>query len=568
MYALATAKKEAYTALKKALGKQAGVTVDMLLTPPKPEYGDLSFPCFELAKGLKRNPAEIAAEVAAKIGPSKLISRITSVGPYVNFTFDDAAFAAHILSDVLKLKGRYGKSTTGKGKKVLIEYANPNTHKEIHVGHLRNFSLGAAIVNILRFNGYEVVPVSYINDLGNNVAKCLWGLEKLHAGEEAPAENRLNYLGKIYAEANTAIGEDDARKAEVSEIQRQLELMEGEWVPLWKKTQKWSLEGLKEIFDQFGLELAHIYLEHDLINDTHEIVKRLLTEGVAKMSEGAVIVDLEEQGLGVNLLRKSDGTLLYNAKDLALAFKKEGDYDADRLMIIVDNRQSLAMRQLIATLKLMNFPGDVQHLSYDMVTLPDGAMSSRKGNIVRWTDMYDAMFTNLVAETSKRHPDWSARKISANAKALAIASVKFVMLRQDPEKVLTFDMEEAMAAEGYTAPYILYTVARIYTLLNKAEIAPEERPELLVQPIEQTLLKLVAKFPDIVQLAGATSRASVIAQYAFELSQEFARYYEVVRILDDVNHDRVAARLGLLDVVRQTLSNAMSTLGIQVVKEM
>ncbi|HRH32358.1 MAG TPA: arginine--tRNA ligase [bacterium] len=568
MYALATAKKEAYTALKKALGKQAGVTVDMLLTPPKPEYGDLSFPCFELAKGLKRNPAEIAAEVAAKIGPSKLISRITSVGPYVNFTFDDTTFAAHILSDVLKLKGRYGKSTTGKGKKVLIEYANPNTHKEIHVGHLRNFSLGAAIVNILRFNGYEVVPVSYINDLGNNVAKCLWGLEKLHTGEEAPAENRLNYLGKIYAEANAAIGEDDARKAEVSEIQRQLELMEGEWVPLWKKTQKWSLEGLKEIFDQFGLELAHIYLEHDLINDTHEIVKRLLTEGVAKMSEGAVIVDLEEQGLGVNLLRKSDGTLLYNAKDLALAFKKEGDYDADRLMIIVDNRQSLAMRQLIATLKLMNFPGDVQHLSYDMVTLPDGAMSSRKGNIVRWTDMYDAMFTNLVTETGKRHPDWSARKISANAKVLAIASVKFVMLRQDPEKVLTFDMEEAMAAEGYTAPYILYTVARIYTLLNKAEIAPEERPEFLTQPIEQTLLKLVAKFPDVVQLAGATSRASVIAQYAFELSQEFARYYEAVRILDDANHDRVAARLGLLDVVRQTLSNAMGTLGIQVVKEM
>lgn len=568
MYALAAAKKEAHTALRKALGKKVTVTIDMLLTPPKPEYGDLSFPCFELAKGLKRNPAEIASEVAAKIGPTSLIQSISSVGPYVNFKFDETAFATHILSDVLKLKGRYGKSTTGKGKKVLIEYANPNTHKEIHVGHLRNFSLGSAVVNILRFNGYEVVPVSYINDLGNNVAKCLWGLEKLHAGEEAPTENRLNYLGKIYAEANAAIGEDEAKKAEVSEIQRQLELMEGEWVPLWKKTQKWSIDGLKEIFDQFGLELNYIYLEHDLINDTHEIVKRLLTEGVAKMSEGAVIVDLEAQDLGVNLLRKSDGTLLYNAKDLALAFKKERDYDADRLIIIVDNRQSLAMRQLIATLKLMNFPGDVQHLSYDMVTLPDGAMSSRKGNIVRWSDMYDTMFTNLVNETTKRHPDWSTRKIAANARVLAVASVKFVMLRQDPEKVLTFDMEEAMAADGYTAPYILYTVARIYTLLNKAEIAPEERPHLLTQPIEQSLLRMIAKFPDMVQLAGATSRASVIAQYAFELSQEFARYYEAVRILDDNDHDRIAARLGLLDAVKQTLSNAMGTLGIQVLKEM
>jgi arginyl-tRNA synthetase len=568
MYALATAKKEAYTALKKALGKSAGVTVDMLLTPPKPEYGDLSFPCFELAKGLKRNPAEIASEVAAKIGPGKLIREITSVGPYVNFRFDDEAFARRILYDVNKLGKRYGKSTTGKGKKVLIEYANPNTHKEIHVGHLRNFSLGLSIVNILRFNGYEVVPVSYINDLGNNVAKCLWGLEKLHPGEEAPAENRLNYLGKIYAEANVAIGDDDTKKAEVSEIQRQLELMEGEWVPLWKKTQKWSIDGLKDIFDQFGLDLEHIYLEHEIINDAHAIVKRLLTEGLGKMSEGAMVVDLEEQGLGVNLLRKSDGTLLYNAKDLALAYKKESDYDADRLIIVVDTRQSLAMRQLIATLKLMGFPGEVQHLSFDMVTLPDGAMSSRKGNIVRWSDMYESMYANLAKETAARHADWSARKVAATAKVLAIASVKFVMLRQDPEKVLTFDMEEAMAAEGYTAPYVLYTVARIHTLLNKAEIAPEERSALLTEPLEIALLRKLSKFPEVVLLAGATYRASAMTQYAFELSQELARYYEAVRILDDDNHDRIAARLGLLDAVRQTLSNALGALGIQVVKEM
>lgn len=568
MYALETAKKEAYTALKKTLGKQAGITLDMLLTPPKPEYGDLSFPCFELAKGLKRNPAEIALEVAAKLGPSQLIREITSVGPYVNFRFAELAFAEHIMNDVVKHKSRYGRSTTGRGKKVLIEYANPNTHKDIHVGHLRNLALGAAVVNTLRFNGYEVTAVSYINDLGNNVAKCLWGLERLHAGEEAPTDNRLNYLDKVYAEANAAIGDDEGKKSEVSDIQRQLELMEGEWVPLWKKTQKWSIDGLKEIFDQFDLELDHLYLEHELIDDAHKIVKQLLTEGLAKMSDGAVIVDLEDQGLGVNLLKKTDGTLLYNAKDLALAYKKESDYAADRLMIVVDNRQALAMRQLIATLKLMGFSGDVQHLPYDMVTLPDGAMSSRKGNIVRWTDMYAAMHTKLQAETKARHPDWSTRKLAATAQILAIASVKFVMLRQDPEKVLTFDMEEAMAAEGYTAPYVLYTLARIHTLLNKAEIAPEQRSELLTHALEHTLLKMIAKFPDVVQLAGATYRVSAIAQYAFELAQEFARYYEAVRILDDNDHDRVAARLGLLDAVRQTLSNAMRMLGIQAVKEM
>lgn len=568
MYALAAAKKEAYTALKKALGKKATVTVDMLLTPPKPEYGDLSFPCFELAKGLKRNPAEIATELAAKIGPAKLIKEVTSVGPYVNFKFNEVTFADHVLQDVMKGKTRYGRSSTGKGKKVLVEYANPNTHKEIHVGHLRNFSLGSAIVNTLSLNGYEVIPVSYINDLGNNVAKCLWGLERLHAGEEPTADNRLNYLGKVYAEANAAIGDDETKKAEVSEIQRQLELMEGEWVPLWKKTQKWSIDGLKEVFDQFDLTFDRIYLEHELIDDTHAIVKRLLTDGVAKISEGAVVVDLEEQGLGFNLLRKSDDTLLYNAKDLALAFKKEQDYDADRLIIVVDDRQSLAMRQLIATLKLMNFPGDVQHLSYDMVTLPDGAMSSRKGNIVRWTDMYNAMFEKFRMNTAERHKEWSTRKVNATAQALTMASVKFVMLRQDPEKVLTFDMEEAMAIDGFTAPYVLYTVARLNTLLEKAELAAEHRPEVLTHPQEVELVRLLAQFPDVVQQAGATSRTSTIAQYVFELAQTFAKYYETVRVLGDDNRDRETARLEMLLAVRQTITNAMSTLGIAVVKEM
>ncbi len=568
MYALAAAKKEAYTALKKALGKSATVTVDMLLTPPKPEYGDLSFPTFELAKGLKRNPAEIASELAAKIGPSKYLKTISAVGPYVNFTFDDQVFSGHVLQDINKTKGRYGKSTTGKGKKVLIEYANPNTHKEVHVGHLRNFAVGLAAVKILEFNGYDVIPVSYINDLGNNVAKCLWGLKNLHPGEEPAEGERLNFLGKVYAEATANIGDDEVKKAEVSDIQRQLELMEGEWVPLWKKTQKWSLEGLTTIFNQFGLEFDRTYLESGLIEDTNNIVRRLLTEGLAKMSEGAVIVDLEDQKLGVNLLRKSDGTLLYNAKDLALAFRKETDYDADRLIIVVDARQSLAMRQLAATLKLMNFPGDVQQLAYDMVTLPDGAMSSRKGNIIRWDDLYQAMFAKLSKETADRHKDWSTRKITSTAQALTLSSVKFVMLRQDPEKVLTFDMDEATAAEGYTAPYILYTLARINTLLNKADIAPELRVEKLSETSEHKLIKLLAKFPDVVQQAGTTYRASVIAQYAFELSQEFASYYEAVRILDDKDADRVTARLGLLAAVRQTLTNAMAALGIGVVKEM
>lgn len=568
MYALDRARKEILLSLKKALGKTFVVSPDMLVTPPKPEYGDLSFPVFELAKGMKRNPAEIATEIAAKIGPTTLIRKITALGPYVNFSFDESVFAGEVLSDIKKSKSRYGKSTTGKGKKVLVEYANLNTHKEVHVGHLRNLTLGKAMINILRLNGYDVVPVAYINDLGNNVARCLWGLVNLHPNEQPPEGDRLNFLGRVYAEATMAIGEDEEKRKQVSEIQHNLENMEGEIVPLWKLTHQWSMDGLKAVYDEFGLELDHTYLEHQLIDETHEIVKRLLTEGIARVSEGAVIVDLEAEGLGVNLLRKSDGTLLYNAKDLALAYRKESDYTADRSVYVVDNRQSLALKQLAATLKRMQFPREIIHLAYDFVTLPEGAMSSRKGNIVRWTDLRDAMFEKLVESTKGRHPDWSDKKVKQTARSLMISAVSFMMLRQDPDKVITFDMEEAMATDGFTGPYLLYTLARIESIKKKAPVSPAHYPELLTEEREKRLLRTLAKYPTVVQHAGAQYRPSVLAQYGFELSQEFAGYYESVKINDETNPELTGARLELIESVSQVLGNLCTALGLMVVKEM
>lgn len=567
MYALDQAKKEILLSLKKALGKTYAVNPDMLVTPPKPEYGDLSFACFAIGKGLKRNPAEIATELAAKIAPTSLVKKISSLGPYVNFTFDETAFANHVFKDVLGGKARYGKLTTGKGKKVLVEYANLNTHKEVHVGHLRNLALGASVVNLLRLNGFEVTPVAYINDLGNNVARCLWGIQNLHLGDE-PEMEKLNYLGRAYTEATKAIGEDDEKRAQVSKIQHDLENMEGDIVALWKKTHKWSMDGLKSVYDYFGLELDRIYLEHELIDETHAIVKRLLTEGIARVSEGAVIVDLEAEGLGANLLRKSDGTLLYNAKDLALAFRKEADYQADRSVYVVDNRQSLALRQLAATLKKMQFPREIIHLGYDFVTLPEGAMSSRKGNIVRWSDLHDAMFEKLVESTKGRHPDWREKKVRANAEALTRSAVVFMMLRQDPEKLITFDMEEAMATDGFTGPYLMYSIARVESLKRKASVKPSPKSEILTDKKEHALLRKLAQYPSVVAHAGSTYSPNALAQYGFELAQEFAGYYESVRILDAESSELAAARLALMEAVRQVLANLCGILGLVVIKEM
>lgn len=567
MYALQQAKKEALTALKKHIGKRFTVTGDMLSAPPKAEYGDLSFPCFQLAKGMGRNPAEIATELAAKIGPSPRISRIHAVGPYVNFVFDTSAFAAHTVKDVLTQKARYGKGATGKGKRVMVEYANLNTHKDVHIGHIRNFTVGQSAVEILRANGYEVIPVSYINDLGNNVAKCIWGLVNIYPDVE-PEGDKLNFLDTAYVEGVAAVEDDDAKRAEVSQIQRELENMEGPHVALWKKTHKWSMDGLKEVFAEFGLELDKIYLEHDFIEESHDIVKKLLTNGIAKMSEGAAIVDLEAEKMGVNLLRKTDGTLLYNAKDLALALHKESDYHADRSMYVIDVRQALAMKQLAATLKKMGFAREVVHLGYDFVTLPEGAMSSRKGTAIRWSLVRETMLEKLAKAIRSRHADWKEKQVQKTAKALLFASIKFGMLKQDPDKVITFSMEEAMAAEGFTGPYIMYTVARISSILKKAPVKPVKEITHLGHALERDLVVAIARYPEVVLQAGLQLKASVIAQYAFDVAQTYARYYEFVRVIDENDAQGTAERLALCSAVRQVLTNALGLLGIAAIEEM
>lgn len=568
MYTKDHARKEALSALKKALGKKFPVTPDMLVTPPNLAMGDLAFACFQLAKGEGRNPAEIASELAAKIAPSLLIGKITSQGPYVNFTFNDTEFSASVLRDVVSKKKRYGFGTTGKGKKVLLEYAQPNTHKEFHVGHIRNAVLGQSIVNILRANGYETVAASYIGDIGAHVAKAVWGFEKFAKGKEIAKEDRVRTLFEVYVQATKYVDEHPEAKEEVAEIQRKLEAEEEPWFSLWKETREWSLVAFRAIFDELGIKPDVWYYESQVEKPGKELVKKMLTDGIAKKSQGATVVDLEEEKLGIFLVLKTDGSSLYATKDLALAFKKDDDYHADRQIFVIDVRQSLYLKQVFATLKRMGFTPDTQHVGYEMVTLPEGAMSSRKGNVVKYEDLRDAMQEKLAEETKKRHPEWRTKKIATNAAALTRAGIIFTMLRQDPEKMIAFDMDEALSIDGFTGPYLLYTIARINSIEAKADMPPLLLGERLTHPLERAMLRKIADYPADVAKAGATFQVSVIAQEAFALAKIFAEYYHEVRILEDSDKQRKAARLALLYAVRQTLTNACALLGLEPVKEM
>ena len=488
MSTLQEAKQQILKELKKAMGREFSPSLDDLSRPPDSAMGDIAFACFGLAKALKKNPAELAREIAAKVGPKLFIKKIEAQGPYVNFTLDDARFGAAVLAEIEKQKYQYGVSSAGGKAKIMVEYANINTHKMIHIGHLRNFFLGQATINVLRASGQTV-------------------------------------------------------------------------------TRKWSLAYIHDVYHELGLEIQKKYYESDLIKPTRKIIEGLIKKGIVVHSDGAWIVDLKDQGLGVNLLVKSDKTLLYNAKDLALALRKEKDFHPTRSVYVVDARQSHALAQLFATLKRMEFRHELVHLSYEFVTLADAAMSSRRGNILRYEVFRDAMIELALAETKKRHADWPQQKIEKVARAIAFAGMRFSMLKQDSEKKIVFDMEEALSFDGFTGPYLLYSFARIESLMRKAPFVPVATFTHTPEPVEHRLLTLLARYPEVVFEAGQKLAVAPLAQYLFEVAHTFAELYETVPILSSPREVGVE-RLGLAAAAARVLENGLGLLGIETVPEM
>jgi len=570
MSVLEQAKKEIIALVSGALGQTVDARPCDLSVPPQKDMGDLAFACFGAAKALKKSPVEVAKTLAAAIKPSGLVAAAVAAGPYVNFRLDRDAFSAAVLSEVLGAADKFGAAPAAKGEKVMIEYAQPNTHKEFHVGHLRNVCLGQAVVNLARAAGYEVVPVSYMGDIGAHVAKCLWCLKKFHAAD-AVSENRGKYLGQIYAEATRRVDEDEKLKEEVAEVQRKLEAREPEWDKLWRETREWSLDEFKAIFAELGIELDRWYWESEVEEPGKKLVQELLAKGIAQEGErGAKIVDLEKYGLGIFLVLKSDGSSLYSTKELALAQLKFSEYRGiSRSIHIVDSRQSLYFRQFFKTLELMGFDKlKTTHLGYEFVTLKEGAMSSRKGNIVSYEDFRDEMTARVAAETKKRRDDWDEERVKETAWTVAEGAMKFGMLKQDPDKPIVFDIDAALSFDGFSGPYIQYAHARLCSILAKAGGLPAgEAITGSADAAEHAVLAKAAELPEIVAAAAEQYKPSILAQYLFDLAQAGNDYYRDVPVLSASGAERTH-RLQVIETVRLALANGLRLIGMKAPREM
>ncbi|MBI4457678.1 arginine--tRNA ligase [Candidatus Uhrbacteria bacterium] len=572
MSVLNRATKEALAAIGAAL---PGVSVgpDDLGATPKPEMGDLAFACFGAAKTLKKAPPQIAKEVAAAAKTAGLIAKLEAVGPYVNVFFDKTAFAAAVVDDIASAPQDYG-ATPAIGKKMMIEYGSVNTHKEVHVGHLRNVCLGLAAVNLRRAAGYEVIPAYYIGDVGAHVAKWLWYYRKKRSDD---ASEDVRAFGKIYTEATRLAESDEKYKEEIAAVLRKLEEHDPEWEALWLKTRDICLREIERIFAELGATFEKKYLESEVEAPGKEAVKELLKGGIAKVGEReAIIVDLEPDDLGIFLVLKGDGSALYSTKELALAKKKFEEFpNLAESVHIVDSRQSLYFKQLFATLKKMGFDKPMTHLGYEFVTLKEGAMSSRKGNIVAYEDFRDELLTHSAKETATRHADWSKEKTDRIAWAIAEGAMKFGMLKQDNDRPIVFDIEAALAFDGFTGPYIQYAHARLASILAKAgkegpSSSKAGKTVSFAGPVdagEYAVLRVAADLPDIAAKAAAAYRPSLLCQYLFDLAQATNDFYRDVPILAAAEADR-ERRLAIAQAVKAALARGLALLGIRAPDEM
>jgi len=540
-------------------------TISNLIEIPKDSsHGDYSFPCFVLARSLKKNPVLIAKDIAHKI-KSKEFEKVVAVGPYVNFFLDTKKTASEVLKRISKEKNNYGKNAYGKGKKFMIEFSQPNTHKAFHVGHIRGTSLGESIARIKEFSGYKIIRANYSGDTGMHIAKWLWAYSNFHKGEEI--KNDESWFAKIYVEAIQKLENNEKGESEAIEINKKLdERKDSKLLNLWKSTRSKSISAWKPIYKDLDVNFDEHFFESHVEEKGKKVALELVKKGIAEISDGATIVNLKDKNLGVWVLLRRDGTVLYSAKDLALAQEKFSKYKIDESLVITSVEQNLHFQQLKKTLELMNFENwsKYDHIGYESVRLPEGKMSSRTGNNILYADFKEELIGAAKEEISKR-TQLSEKDLNERALAIGIAAVKYSMLKQDINKVIIFDKDEAIRFEGDTGPYLLYSYARANSIIKKAENSNKTFKILSIESHERALINELSKFPEIVSECSNTFSASGIAHYAYNLAQTFNEFYHACPVIGSKEE---GFRVELVRAFIQVMGNSLKLLGIPVIKEM
>jgi len=557
------------------LKKETKLKEIQLESPPKPEMGDYAFPCFMLSKEWKKSPKDIAEEINEKI-KGKLGSSVSSevIGPYVNFFIDQMVMSEAIIKQVQKEKEDYGRQK-GKKEVVLIESPGPNTNKPLHLGHLRNILLASSIANALESQGKDIHMINIVNDRGVHICKSMLAYQKF-GKNQTPEKVKIksdHFVGDFYVKYSKEEKKNPKIEEGVQELLIKWEEGDKETKELWKKMNKWALDGFKETYKRLGFSIEKEYLESESYTHGKEIVLTgLKKKKFTKNKEGAVVVDLAANKLDTKVLLRANGTSVYITQDLYVAKKRYEDYKFDKLVYVVGNEQEYHFKVLFAIFEKLKwkFADKCHHFSYGMVELPEGKMKSREGSVVDTDDLIEEMKELAKKEVKKRYKDIKADEVSKRAEAISMAAIRFFFLKFDPKKNFVFNPKESLSFEGDTGPYVQYSYARICSIFKKlgkkVDLAKVDY-SLLKTPLDRRLLKAISSFPDVIEDAANQYKPSLICHYLTDLASTFNEYYRDNVVLKEKAEVR-DARLALIDSVRTVIKSGLALLDIDVLEQM
>ena len=537
---------------------------ESITVPPDTSLGDYALPCFKFAKLMRKSPALIAQELAARYPADGVISGVAAVNGYLNFKVDRRGLAAETLSRIQREGEKYGSSPIGAGKTVCIDYSSVNIAKPFHIGHLSTTVLGGALYRIFQFLGYKAVGINHLGDYGTQFGKLI-SAYKHWGNKEDVQKGGIHAINDLYVRFNNEATEE--MEAEAREYFRLIESGDEEAAGLFQWFKQLTLDYVQTIYEKLHVTFDSYAGESFYIDKMGPVIDELKEKGLLVESRGAQVVDLEPYGMTPFIVLRSDGASLYGTRDLAAAFYRKQVYDFDKCLYVVAYQQNLHFKQLFKVIELMGEPWakDLVHVAYGMVSLEDGAMSTRQGKVVWLEDVIGRCVEKALSIITEKNPALENKE--EVAEKVGVGAVMFGALYNNKIKDIVFSYDKALNFDGETSVYVQYTCARASSVLSKAGEAGEFTvPELCAEEFE--LVKALADFPDTVKEAAEKYEPSFIARYAVDTAQKFNKFYFGCKILQAESGESRAFRLALTKATLTALTNALTLLGIGVPEKM
>ncbi|WP_055070804.1 arginine--tRNA ligase [Clostridium massiliamazoniense] len=539
----------------------------LLEVPPKPEMGDYAFPCFQLAKVMRKAPNMISQELSEKINKDGF-EKIEVLGPYVNFFLDKSSFSQSIINKVLSEGDSYGASQVGENKNIVVEYSSPNIAKPFHVGHLFTTAIGNALYKMYKFEGYNPIRINHLGDWGTQFGKLI-SAYKRWGNEEALEKDPIKELLRIYVKFHDEADKDESLVEEGRMYFKRLEDGEEEETALWNRFKDLSLKEFNKIYEILGVDFDS-WAGESFYNDKMDaVINELDSKGILTESNGAKVVMLDEYNMPPCIVVKSDGASIYATRDLTAAIYRKEHYNFEKCIYVVGKDQILHFKQVFKSLELAGkeWAKDCIHIPFGTVKFADKKLSTRKGDVVLLEDLLREAVENAKSLIEEKNPNLENKE--EVAKKIGIGAIIFTYLKNSREKDIVFNWKEMLSFDGETAPYVQYAYARAKSIIRKAgKVEGNADYSKLNSKEEFELAKSLEDFNNVVLNAIDKLEPSIVTRYAVEVAKNFNKFYNAHTVLNVEDQGLKVARLKLIEAAAQVIKNSLALIGVEVVEEM